>query len=42
VKIFILLMFLFSVGCSHLALVKECKQVEDTELYACRLIKPWE
>ena len=41
-KLFIaLLLGLSLVGCSHSQIMKECKQVEDEELYVCKTIKPW-
>ena len=29
-------------GCSHSVLVKDCKEVSDTEYSKCKTIKPWE
>jgi hypothetical protein len=40
--ILILAILAITSGCSHLHLVKECKKVENEDLWACRKIKPWE
>ncbi len=35
-------LILMLTGCSHLILVKQCKQVEGEDKHMCRMIKPWE
>ena len=43
IKIILLTILSFViVSCSHYALVKDCSPVQDSNMYACKTLKPWE